>query len=188
LPERTHKAEGEDTASCHGHSLYSLFCGQNYPQRLTRNPRALGHDPRNVRAAKWGWKGGRRAAMIGRMSESKPLPPERSFKDGEAIIEQGEPAMEAFLITGGAAGVFTNGQKIASLHEGDIFGEAALFKGSDYGASVKADGALSVQPITPDILDEKISRCDPMLRALIRMMMVRLRRTNERLSKAGNPV
>lgn len=96
--------------------------------------------------------------------------------------------MEAYLVIGGKAAVFLNGQKLATLGEGEIFGEAALFKGSDYGADVRAEGNLSVQPITPDILDAKIDKCDPMIRALIRMMMIRLRRANEGLSKAGNRV
>ncbi len=116
------------------------------------------------------------------------LPPERTYKDGQTVVEKGEPAMEAYLVMAGKAAVFLNGQKLATLGEGEIFGEAALFKGSDYGADVRAEGALTVQPITPDILDEKIAKCDPMIRALIRMMMVRLRRTNESLSKSGNPV
>jgi len=90
--------------------------------------------------------------------------------------------MEAYLILGGRAEIILNNVKIADVGEGDIVGEAALFKGSNYGASVRAATPLSVQSITPDILDEKIRRCDPMLRALIRMMMVRLRKTNAELA------
>lgn len=113
---------------------------------------------------------------------SMPLPSERILKPGELLIEQGEPAMEAYLIMGGKAEVFVRDTKVADVGEGDIVGEAALFKGSDYGASVRAVSDLTVQPITPAILDEKIKGCDPMLRALIRMMMIRLRRTNEALA------
>lgn len=95
--------------------------------------------------------------------------------------------MEAYLIMAGSADVVVenSGKKavIASIGEGDIFGESALFKGSDYGASIVARTEMEVQPIPPDILDEKIRHCDPMIRALIRMMMIRLRRTN--LAAAG---
>ena len=111
------------------------------------------------------------------------LPAERRFQDGETIIEQGEPAVEAFLLVSGKADVFMKDVKIATLGEGDIFGEAALFKGSDYGATVKAAGTASVQPILPAILDEKIKRCDPLIRALIRMLMIRLRKTSDALIK-----
>ncbi len=113
---------------------------------------------------------------------SMQLPPARHLKPGDLLVEQGEPAMEAYLIMDGMAEVFLKGTKIAEVGEGDIVGEAALFKGSDYGASVRAASDLTVQPITPAILDDKIKGCDPMLRALIRMMMIRLRRTNEALA------
>jgi CRP-like cAMP-binding protein len=106
----------------------------------------------------------------------------RDILTDDLLIEQGEPAMEAYLILGGRAEIILNDVKIADVGEGDIVGEAALFKGSNYGASVRAATPLSVQPITPDILDEKIRGCDPMLRALIRMMMVRLRKTNAELA------
>lgn len=112
---------------------------------------------------------------------SAAIPPVRSLARGDVLIEQGEPAMESYLIMDGMAEVFVNGKKIADVGEGDIVGETALFKGSDYGASVKAASDLSVQPIPPHVLDEKIKQCDPMLRALIRMLMVRLRKTNEAL-------
>lgn len=116
------------------------------------------------------------------------LPTPRTYFTGDTIIEQGEPAFEAYLIVGGEADVYfdaANGgsAKVASLATGDIFGESALFKGSDYGATVKAVGNTIVQPIPPYILDEKIKDCDPMIRALIRMMMIRIRRANNDSTK-----
>jgi CRP-like cAMP-binding protein len=115
------------------------------------------------------------------------LPPEENYYRGDLVIEQGEPAMEAFLIMKGQAEVrLKKDGKItvlATLKEGDIFGETAFFRGSDYGASVYADGPLTVQRIPPPVLDEKIAQCDPMIRALIRMLMSRLRQTNHALSE-----
>ena len=107
------------------------------------------------------------------------LPKERTFKAGETVIEQGEPAMEAYLVISGHAEIHMNGAVLATLGEGEIFGERAFFKGSDYGATVKAADELTLQPITPAILDEKIRQCDPMIRAIMRMLMVRLRKSNE---------
>ena len=112
----------------------------------------------------------------------------RDLATDDLLIEQGEPAMEAFLIIGGRAEVLLNNVKIADVGEGDIVGEAALFKGSNYGASVRAATPLTVQAITPDVLDEKIKACDPMLRALIRMMMIRLRKANNELGELKNSV
>lgn len=115
------------------------------------------------------------------------LPPMRTYYTGDTLIEQGEPAFEAFLIIEGEADVYFEGEngsaKVGSLKEGEIAGESALFKGSDYGATVKAVGTVLAQPIPPDVLDEKIKACDPMIRALIRMMMIRLRKLNHDSTK-----
>lgn len=109
------------------------------------------------------------------------------YPEGRDIIEQGEPAMEAFLIEAGKVKVTMkkNGKitELAELGEDQIFGETALFKGSDYGATVTAVEETTVVKITPDILDAKIRLCDPMLRALIKMMMERQRRSNAALAE-----
>lgn len=109
----------------------------------------------------------------------KDLPPERHFGPGDILIEQGEPAFEAYLMLDGSADVFVSDVKVGTIACGEIFGESALFKDADYGASVKAAGNVTVQPIPPDILDEKIKTLDPMIRALIRMMMARIRKSND---------
>lgn len=112
------------------------------------------------------------------------------FPEGRAIIEQGEPAMEAYLIESGRVQVTVekdgNTTKLAELSQDEIFGETALFKGSDYGATVTAMEETTVVKITPDILDIKIRLCDPMIRALIKMMMERQRRTNDALAAKEN--
>ncbi|MCI5060884.1 MAG: Crp/Fnr family transcriptional regulator [Alphaproteobacteria bacterium] len=108
------------------------------------------------------------------------------YPEGRVIIEQGEPAMEAFLIEDGKVKVTIEKDgktiELAELGEDQIFGETALFKGSDYGATVTALEETTVVKITPDILDIKIRLCDPMVRALIRMMMERQRRSNDELA------
>lgn len=109
------------------------------------------------------------------------------YPEGRIIIEQGEPAMEAFLIENGKVKVTIEKDgkilELAQLGEDQIFGETALFKGSDYGATVTAMEETTVIKITPDILDVKIRMCDPMIRALIKMMMERQRRSNDALAQ-----
>ena len=109
------------------------------------------------------------------------------FPEGRPIIEQGEPAMEAYLIEQGSVKVTMEKDgktiELAELGVDQIFGETALFKGSDYGATVTPLEETTVIKITPDILDIKIRLCDPMLRALIKMMMERQRHTNDILAR-----
>lgn len=108
------------------------------------------------------------------------------FPEGRTIIEQGDQAREAFMIERGKVRVYItkNGKEVdlAELGEDQIFGETALFTGSEYGASVEAIEETTVVKITPEILDIKIRLCDPMIRALIRMMMERQRQTNEQIA------
>ncbi|MAZ76058.1 MAG: hypothetical protein CMH31_02010 [Micavibrio sp.] len=112
------------------------------------------------------------------------------FPEGRLIIEEGAPAIEAYMIERGKVRVYINkdGEQVdlAELEEDEIFGETALFTGSEYGANVEAIEETTVVKITPEILDIKIRLCDPMLRALIRMMMKRQRDTNKRLAELKN--
>lgn len=109
------------------------------------------------------------------------------YPEGRTIVEQGEPAMEAFMIERGSVKVTMEKDgktvELAELGEDQIFGETALFKGSDYGATVTALEETTVIKITPDILDAKIRLCDPLIRSLIRMMMERQRRSNQALAE-----
>ena len=109
------------------------------------------------------------------------------FPEGRAIIEQGAPATEAFLIESGEVSVTMekdgNIIELATLSEDQIFGETALFEDTHYGATVTAKTETTVIKMTPEILDIKIRLCDPMLRALIKMMMERQKRSNEALAE-----
>ncbi len=109
------------------------------------------------------------------------------YPTGRAIIEQGGEATEAFLIEKGRVKVTLEKDgktiELAELEEDQIFGENALFKGTEYGATVTAMEEITVIKITPEILDIKIRLCDPMLRSLIKMMMERQRRSNEALAE-----
>ncbi len=108
------------------------------------------------------------------------------YPEGRAIITQGDEAVEAFMIERGRVSVTMEKDgktiELAELDEDQIFGETALFTGAHYGATVTALEETTVIKITPEILDIKISFCDPMLRALIKMMMERQKRSNDALA------
>ena len=108
------------------------------------------------------------------------------FPEGRPIIQQGDATDAAYLIESGKVKVTLekegNTIELAQLGEDEIFGETALFEGLTYGATVTPLVETTVVKITPDILDIKIRLCDPMLRALIKMMMERQKRSNEALA------
>ncbi len=80
-----------------------------------------------------------------------------------------------------------NGEKILTLADlaiGDIFGEGALFNSKEYGANVSAKTEVKAVKISKDEFQEQLDNCDPKLRAIISMMLVRMQRTNEALLKS----
>lgn len=110
------------------------------------------------------------------------------FKGDSRIISKGDPAECAFMILSGRVRVFLEeGSKIidlAELGEDEIFGETAVFKGEFYGASVSALEDCELLAITPDSLKEMLEDADPIIRSLIRMLINRLKTTNEALLKS----
>lgn len=111
------------------------------------------------------------------------------YKAGDRIINKGKPADTAYMVVSGTVRVFLEdgGKQItlATLNQSDIFGESAIFKGEKYGAHVEAgpEGAV-VFPITQIDFDEMLKTSDPIVRALIRMLMQRLQKTNAALLKS----
>lgn len=81
-----------------------------------------------------------RARLLGRYG--------RRFAAGEALFEEGKPALEAFLLQEGRVRLFKRvamaDRSIAMIKPGDLFGEGALLESAAYGSTAVAvtDGAL----------------------------------------------
>lgn len=110
------------------------------------------------------------------------------YKPGDRIVSQGDQATSAFMILSGKVRVFIeDGEKIvelAELGEDQIFGESAILSQEPYGANVEAVDATEIYVITPESLNEMLGTTDPIIRALIQMLIARLKTTNEALLKS----
>lgn len=110
------------------------------------------------------------------------------FKAGERIITIAEPAAKAYMVVKGKVRVFithdTKEIELAVLEEDAIFGETAIFSGEFYGASVEAVDDTELLIITPETLNEMLVSANPIVRALLGMMIERLRNTNDALIKS----
>ncbi|MBI3726334.1 cyclic nucleotide-binding domain-containing protein [bacterium] len=63
---------------------------------------------------------------------------EESFRAGQLIVRQGEPARSFYLLLAGRAEVLSKERRVSVLEEGAVFGEAAALRGGSRTASVRA--------------------------------------------------
>jgi CRP-like cAMP-binding protein len=71
----------------------------------------------------------------------------RSFKAGETIFSEGDPASELFVIASGQVEIRVNGRVVNSLGERRIFGEMALVDGQPRSATALAATDAIVVPV-----------------------------------------
>ena len=88
--------------------------------------------------------------------------PMRSFKQGEAIVTEGDPGDAAYVIVSGTcvATRLMNGrpQELRRLNAGELFGEAAVFTGQPRSATVSAVTDTVVGIIDQATLREEMDR------------------------------
>lgn len=117
-----------------------------------------------------------------------PKKTEERYSKGQTILNKGDVATKAYMVVSGTVRVFLNNDgkivELARLGKGEIFGETALFEGGIYGANIAAAEDCVLNVITPGWLDGAIEDVDPMVAALIRMLISRLKSTNEALVKS----
>jgi CPA1 family monovalent cation:H+ antiporter len=73
---------------------------------------------------------------------------ETSAAEGQILMKQGDYAVELIAIEEGTADVFQDGKKIASLKEGDLIGEMALFDREPRNADVIATSPMRLLKLT----------------------------------------
>ncbi len=77
-----------------------------------------------------------------------------SYPEGAAVVKEGGYANDFFAIEDGTAKVEKDGEKLADLGPGDVFGEQALLEGEQRSASVIATSPLRVIKIAHWELDK----------------------------------
>ena len=111
-----------------------------------------------------------------------------TYQEGDLIIKKGEQAEKAYMVVSGKVRVFLEEDdkqvELATLEEDHIFGETAIFSNQNYGANVEALEETELFIITPESLNEMLKGSDPIIRAILRMLIDRLQSTNEALLKS----
>lgn len=111
------------------------------------------------------------------------------YADGETIVAEGDFGAEMYVVQSGTVEVIrSNGegeQRVATLTNGDFFGEMSLFDGQVRAASVRAVGEVRILTIDKRTLLKRLSE-DPLLAInLLKSMATKLRAANDQLERLG---
>ena len=93
---------------------------------------------------------------------------------GQAIIRQGEPGNQFFVIATGSAAVTRDGQDVATLGPGDYFGELALFDPAPRNATVTATSPTTLVSVSRNPFRELLGEVSSLRDALLAGMATRL--------------
>jgi len=96
------------------------------------------------------------------------------FAPDEAVIREKEASRAMYLIARGNATVLHAGEKVATLPEGELFGEIAFLTGRHRSATVRAAGELHVVEIDGTALAALLESRPELAEELERRMAVRL--------------
>jgi CRP/FNR family cyclic AMP-dependent transcriptional regulator len=113
------------------------------------------------------------------MSKDSQMVLERRFvPEGAIVFEEGDDSSCAFLLQSGSVRVYTqqNGARVelATLGTGQIFGELALLFDGRRMATVAAVEDCNLIVITRQSLQQKLSKTDPTVKALVNMLSQRI--------------
>lgn len=102
----------------------------------------------------------------------------RFFPEGGIIINEGEDGDVAYLIQSGTIEIFKtlNGKQmlLAEMEAGDIFGEMTLLFEQKRTASARAKTDCNLIVINRQLLEYKLHKSDPTIRAITKAMVKRL--------------
>ena len=114
---------------------------------------------------------------------------ERStYQPGEVIFEEGSKGDCAYLIESGKVEISIIRDNIylsvCILSEGDLFGEMALIDNDVRTASAKAIEETCLIRFYRDLIETKLTKTDPVIKYLLRLVLKRFRSMHYRLSRS----
>ena len=109
----------------------------------------------------------------------------KDYKDGDTIFEENSIGKEMYVILTGKVKVIKekDGEEttLATLEEGDFFGEMSLFDNNPRSATVKALGEIKLLEINQKSFLKKISRDPSLAFRMLEKMSQRIRKSDEKI-------
>lgn len=119
----------------------------------------------------------------------KNTPIVQRYADSEVIVSEGVASNNAYIVIAGKVKITKKVDKktviIATLKEGDVFGEMGLITNTLRSANVSAVGDVTIGIIDREKFDDLMRTVPDDLRAILQALVARLRITTEKLSRIG---
>src|SRR3974390_1098042 len=105
--------------------------------------------------------------------------PTRSYKAGEIVFHEGDPATELFIIKEGRVEILSGNRLLDSIDGNGIFGEMALIDAAPRSASGVAASDVPVVPVSEKQFLFLVSQTPFFALNLLKVLARRLRATNK---------
>ena len=105
--------------------------------------------------------------------------PIRSFKQGEIIFREGDPATELYVIKSGRVDITTGNRLLATLDDNGIFGEMAFIDKTPRSATVTAATDVELVPVNEKQFLFLVSQTPFFALKVMRVLAGRLRVANK---------
>lgn len=105
----------------------------------------------------------------------------RLVKAGETIFSAGDEATEFYVVRAGKVTVRLRNRTLATLGEGEIFGEMALIDAGPRSASAVAETDATIVPVSEKQFLFMVSEAPYFALSVMRVLVERLRHANEAL-------
>ncbi len=115
----------------------------------------------------------------------------KTYGDGQCVVEEGDTGDSIFVIKKGSAKVSAHimgkAIELATLGEGDVFGEVAFLTGRPRTASVIASGRLAVLEVDRLLLEDIIEKHPELLERLQDFFQTRVKATIKKVKGEARP-
>jgi CRP/FNR family cyclic AMP-dependent transcriptional regulator len=103
-----------------------------------------------------------------------------SFREGQEIFKEGEPGDVMYIIRQGMVQIWAGNMVLATLRDGDIFGEMALIDNKPRSATAVALSDCKVLPVDAERFTFLVQETPYFALEVLRIMAERLRAMNQR--------
>lgn len=111
----------------------------------------------------------------------RPDVPTRTYRAGENVLTEGEPAKEMFVVRSGKVAIKVHGAVVEEVEAGGMFGEMALIDHSPRSANVVAVEDSELVPINERLFVILVQDTPFFALDVMRVLVERIRLMNQRV-------